>query len=547
MKARVWGQGRRPPGGLRVAVVALATLAAALGLVVGALANLTVSAPDADPAPAGPAATASVTVSPNGPAVRVPASFLGFSTEYWTLPFWERRPDVAARVLALIHVPGDPPLVLRIGGDSADHSFWETAGQEVPEWAFELTPSWLEQTRALVRRSRLHVILDLNVVTASPRIAATWAQVASRQLPRGSVVGFEIGNEPDIYSRGDWLAVLRGVSDARTILPLSISPARYARDYLGYARAIDRFAPAVPLLGPAVANPVRHLGWIALFLRGPRPGLGAVTAHRYPYSECSFPGTHGFATIARLLSEQATAGMAGALRPAVRLAHRADLPFRLTELNSVTCGGRPGVSNTFATALWAPDALFELIRAGVDAADVHVREHTVNAAFVVTPQGLEARPLLYGLILFVHTLGPGAELVPTRVHATRPAHLKAWAVRVRGDVVHVLLIDKGAAPIRVALRLPATGGATVQRLLAPSISARMGVTLGGQWLGSAATWTGTPRRGTLRRTRSGYLITLPRHSAALIVARFLPSSRPARPSASSHRAGRADRSRARAA
>jgi hypothetical protein len=38
------------------------------------------------------------------------------------------------------------------------------------------------------------------------------------------------------------------------------------------------------------------------------------------------------------------------------LAHRAGFPFRLTEQNSVTCGGLAGVSNTFATALWAPAA-----------------------------------------------------------------------------------------------------------------------------------------------------------------------------------------------
>jgi hypothetical protein len=31
------------------------------------------------------------------------------------------------------------------------------------------------------------------------------------------------------------------------------------------------------------------------------------------------------------------------------------------------------VSDTFATALWAPDALFELLRAGIDGVNVHVR------------------------------------------------------------------------------------------------------------------------------------------------------------------------------
>jgi hypothetical protein len=45
------------------------------------------------------------------------------------------------------------------------------------------------------------------------------------------------------------------------------------------------------------------------------------------------------------------------------------------------------------------DALFDLLRAGADGVNVHVR-YTVNAAFALARHGLEARPLLYGLALF---------------------------------------------------------------------------------------------------------------------------------------------------
>ena len=115
-----------------------------------------------------------------------------------------------------------------------------------------------------------------------------------------------------------------------------------------------------------------------------------------------------FATIARVLSENATAGMAKTLRGALGLARRAGLPLKLTELNSVTCGGRPGVSNTFATALWAPDALFELLRVGVNAASIHVREYAINSAFVFNKNGLTANPLFYGMIMFSKMLGRDA-------------------------------------------------------------------------------------------------------------------------------------------
>jgi hypothetical protein len=45
------------------------------------------------------------------------------------------------------------------------------------------------------------VILDLNLVTSTPRLAGAWAKEAEAVMPRGSIVGFEIGNEPDLYTR----------------------------------------------------------------------------------------------------------------------------------------------------------------------------------------------------------------------------------------------------------------------------------------------------------------------------------------------------------
>jgi hypothetical protein len=61
----------------------------------------------------------------------------------------------------------------------------------------------------------------------------------------------------------------------------------------------------------------------------------------------------------------------------------------------VTCGGRSDISNAFATALWAPDAIFELIRTGLDGVNLHAREHAINDPFTFGSRGLLARPLLY--------------------------------------------------------------------------------------------------------------------------------------------------------
>ncbi len=473
---------------------------------------------------AAPFARATVTIPSLTPQRRVPKSFLGLSTEYWTLPVYARHLGVAERVLSLLRVRGDGPALLRIGGDSADHTDWDPRGRPLPPWQFGLTRRWLSDTRRLVEAARLRLILDLNLLTSSSRAAAQWARIALHTLPRHSVAALEIGNEPDIYDRTWWRAVVARSGASVRVLPPDLTSAGYVRDFNAYSRRLVRIAPDIPLAGPALANPGVHDWWIARLLHGPHPGLGLITAHRYPFGACSPPWAPNHPTIARILSARATAGMARSVEAAVKLAHRAGLPFRLTELNSVTCGGLRGVSNAFATALWAPDALFQLLRAGVDGVNIHVREYVhvrgfaINAPFALSDRGLQARPLLYGLILFDRMLGPNARLLHAQV-AVRPSlHLEAWAVRVRGRT-RVLLIDKANRAVRVSVRVPGRGPATLERLLAPTIRATSGVTLAGQHLTTAGTWAGRPVIDRVGPSPRGYRLTIPPGSAALLSVR----------------------------
>jgi hypothetical protein len=460
---------------------------------------------------------AQVTISAHAATTPVPPSFLGVSTEYWALPVWAGHVGLVDRVLSLIH--SDGPVLLRIGGDSADHVFWSPP-REMPAWAFELTPGWLSELRGIVAHAPARLILDLNLVTATPGDATRWASTAIAELPRHSILGFEVGNEPDIYSRRSWSKLTRGGRGTR-ILPARITPAAYAGAFETYARALARVAPGAELLGPALAEPRIHLRWVAALLAGPHPGLGAVTVHRYALSACARPGSPAHPTIARILSEHASAGLARTVEPAVRLAAAAGLPLRVTEINSVTCGGTPGVSNTFATALWAPDALFSLLRTGVASAAVHVRADAVNAAFTIGRGGLLAHPLLYGMILFARMLGPHTVLVAVHLHNPHRYHLKAWAVRTPSRL-NVLLIDKGSRSVRVRLRLPASGAATVQRLQAPSVRATSGETLTGQQLSASGSWRGRPVTQLIVPGRRGYQLTVAPYSAAMISVDPLP-------------------------
>jgi hypothetical protein len=143
-------------------------------------------------------------------------------------------------------------------------------------------------------------------------------------------------------------------------------------------------------------------------------------------------------------------------------------------------------------------------------------------AFSLTRHGLVALPLLYGMSVFSKTVGPNAQLLPLRLHARRYLRLKAWAVRSAGNTLHVLLINKGRRAARVSLRIPATGAATAQRLLARSARATSGVTFGGQHLNARGLWTGRPTSQSIHPSSHGYPVAVRGISATLVTATLKP-------------------------
>lgn len=502
---------------------------------------------------------ADVSVPGSGPMKDIPNLFLGLSTEYSTLPLVEQHPVLWERVLFNLAQGGSVPAqTLRVGGDSAEHVIY---GREAPQFApwevFSPTAKLVDDSAKVISASKLQVIIDINTITARPREVATWMKLLLSSLYNvlgGRIAAFEIGNEPDIYSCTQWAGGLLMASDQSSDtkqqcpanLPKRITATSFAKDFRAYARALYSVAPAVPVMAPALAMASDHLGWIKTLLRYRTKNLKVISAHVYPYSACARPGQANYPTIQKVLSDNATAGMAETIAPAVALAHKAGLSVRLTEINSVTCGGTLGVSNTFATALWAPDALFELMNAGVEGVNLHARVSSINRPFSFTRQGLETRPLLYGLILFKRMLGGGARLVPVHVRTGRSLNLKVWAVRaddsldvgpgntsVGGSLIrnplNVLLINKGPGSARITLHLPTRNRGFVERLLAPSASSTSGVTLEGQYLNHQANWQGKPKLEIIRPTRDGsYVLTVRGESAALVTVPVAPNTLNAR-------------------
>ena len=139
--ARVAGLSR---GWVRRGVVGVGVVAAGLVAVLVSVLALGSGRQQAGVRPAAPATAgarsvqsalplAVVRIPAQGAAVSVPRSFLGISTEYWTIPVWAKHLSLLGRVLSLITPDG--PMLLRIGGSSADQTRWAPT-KELPEWVF---------------------------------------------------------------------------------------------------------------------------------------------------------------------------------------------------------------------------------------------------------------------------------------------------------------------------------------------------------------------------------------------------------------------------
>ena len=453
---------------------------------------------------------------------RIPGSFFGLAIEYDELASYEAEGTLFDRVLSLMQPQDRSPLVLRVGGKSGDNMYWNTDTSHSPPWVFSLDDQWMQQLGALARRDDLRVMLGLNMAVHSPQMAADFAKAAIAALPRGALVGLDVGNEPDLY----YLQPALQKERVATTLPSTshewtdaYSPQDYRRDYDEYARVLTAEVPGIPLAGPDTVSSV--LDWVTAL-----GGLGqrspqVITTHRYPSSTCAPPLSNYYPSMRSFLGEGGSFGLAKTVIPTLNYASRHRMTVRVNELNTVSCGGVPGVTDTFATALWTPDALFEMVKTGASGVNWETRPGNGNAPFHPTSGGIEPLPELYGLATFAQMLGPRPRLISTKLTGPTDLHLKVWVVR-SSDGLRILLINKGARAATTTLRVgPAATHATVRWLWAAATNSRRSITLGGQSIGSDARWRGRPRHTTTSRRHGLYKLTVPGYSAALLT---LPSS-----------------------
>jgi hypothetical protein len=498
---------------------------------VAAVALCAAGAPAVSAQPAS-AYTAQVSVT-GSPATRpLGAGFVGLAITYNVIPRWVGPggstpiDPVLVRLIRNLDPVGRP--VIRIGGESADRSWWPVPGMKRrPGLRYNIGPAWVRSARAFDAALNPRLLLGINLEANSTRISGYEGHRLVAGIGKRYIGALEIGNEPVLYPHLPWY---RKPHHGRLVFSrnLTYGPAQYDEEVARTRKVL----PRLPIAGPE-SSPTAWVSEFAHKFLSPHSQVRMLTPHAYGLNQCVHnPLSSQYPSVPNLLSLLASRDLIVRSVSDIPLAHRNGASYRVDEMGSVTCHGRAGVSNTMASALWVLDSLFSLARQGVDGVNLHTYPGSTNGLFDLRLAHGRWRgtihPLYYGALMFARAAPAGSRLL--RVAAPTTASFRSWATLGRDGRVRVTLInDSLTSGVRVQVRAPAGFGSapgTVVGLRARSAYATSGVTLGGRSFG-AVTTTGALASALAPKIASHagtYDVSLPAASASVLT---LGSSRAA--------------------
>lgn len=431
----------------------------------------------------------------------VPDDFLGFGYETAAVAQAGFFSPANAQMVRLYRNLG-PHGLIRIGGNVSDHTRYEPDGVAVARTERDITVinrASLEALGEFARATGWKVMWGLNLKTGTPRQTADEADAVAAALGP-QLQSFEIGNEVDLMPR------------------YSHGYAAYQADYARFKSAIRARLPRAAFSGPDSAG---NWSFVEQFVAGEAADMSLVT-HHYYRGGAGDPRS----TLSLLLARDVRFDERLAKLQSLSAGH--GLRYRINEVNSFFGGGKAGVSDTFGSALWCLDFMFDVAAhcgAGVNMeTDVnqlgfisHYSPIVHDAAGACSP-----RPEYYAMLAFAMA-GRGT-MLKTSVQAGG-MNLTAYATRHKTGEIWVTVINKDAiADANAGISLPpGIENAAAYRLNAPAIDAKSGVSLGGAAVAADGTWP-RPAAGAVEIRGGAARISVP-HASAVIVE--LRASRPA--------------------
>ena len=425
---------------------------------------------------------ARVEIQPEKRLVSIPADFLGLGYEISSVSQRGLLSESNTEYVRLVRTLSRQG-VIRIGGNTSDYASWLRGGPAISSpKATIVDQRGIADLGSFLQATGWRLIWGFNLGRGSVEQAVDEALAVSASAG-DRLLAFEIGNEPDLFP---------GVHR-----PANYSYAEYYAEYRRFKKAIRDELPNAPFAGPDV---IVRPDWVEQFASTEANGIKLLTYHYYAEG----PPDNPTSTIDTLLKpSQWLSGLLPRLEAASRTAK---IPYRICEANSCFGGGKPGVSDTMAAALWGLDFMFTLVQFNASGVNLETGVNHLGFLSWYTPIGVDKggkfvpTPLYQGMRAF--SLASRGDLIGSTLE---PAglNLTAYAVRSEREVWVTLINKEAARDAQVRAACPGIGKVAVLRLTAPSLSSKEGVTL-------------ADREEPIRVAGGEFDIAVPAASAALV-------------------------------
>jgi hypothetical protein len=445
------------------------------------------------PAQAAPADVVKIQVDAKTVISRISPDFIGFGFETSAVAQSNYFNATNLTMVQLYRNLGSIGL-MRIGGIISDHTQFIAYGVPAARTQTEVTVINLRNLANLAGFARAvgwTVMWGLNLGTGSKSQAAQEARAVYATLGT-NLHSFEIGNEVEALSR------------------FSNSYAAYHAAYVDYKAAIRARLPDAPFSGP---DSIGHLDWITNFAATEARDTKLLTQHYYR-GGAKDPKT----SLERLLAHDE--GWDGRLEKLREISSENGVGFRINEVNSFSGGGKPGVSDTFGSALWCLDYMFRLASYGCEGVNMETDVNQLGfishySPIVHDPTGrCAARPEYYGMLAFA--MAGHGEMFKLTLEKT-DINLSAYATKDQEGNLWITIVNKDFdrdATVEAALPQDYSN-AGAYRLSAPSMESTHHVTFAGTEVSEEGTWTpGSPENVIVENQTARLLV--PHASAALV-------------------------------
>jgi hypothetical protein len=356
---------------------------------------------------------------------------------------------------------------LRLGGGSSEFTTYSNAEPtEAPPFeAFGpdtsktvkhgtvTTARALRNLRAFLDATGWSCLYGLNLGQGTKENAAAEAAAVQHTLgPR--LLALQIGNEPDSFRN--------------RYRPASYGPADYLQEWRSFHDAIATAAPGAQFAGPDISNKLPFLTAFAEEARAHKDVI-LLTGHYYAMGPAHSPD----ATMEQLFdADPKLATVRAHSLPTIAEAMKtAGLPFRMSEGNSCWDGGKPGVSDTLASALWCAEMMLRFAKMGWSGVNLHGGGNGFYTPIAGAPStGFTPRPEYFG-IQFGQSFAGAKFLSATLTGAE--SHATAYALEQEGRQ-RVAIFNMDAAAMKV--ELPSRCQTKAMKLSGPSLESTGGTT-----------------------------------------------------------------------